>query len=356
MKNNIKIIVILVFILFVSFIPNAKAQEQVKLYLFWGNGCQHCEAEQKYLEKLQQEFANLEITKYEVWYNKDNSSLLNNIAIATNKPLKGVPVTIIGPTIITGFSPETEKQIKRAIEYYTQNKHDDILQQIKDGTYSKKEIIQDTGFLKQEKELSKKATISLPILGHINLINMDLSMAISILGIVTSFSLPVLWLVIFYACIVSIVEQKKKKLILLATGILILGIGGIISTWVDLSFLNWIARIWILLTCLIFTLVKLKKIKLPNSISNILILTISMAIGILINPNCKSILKTLIDTQNLSIFSTVLANVYYAISYLIPYILLLLICYIPWKKISTKKKTLIQLSIMIATIILITFL
>lgn len=354
MKKKIKIIVLL-FLLFLSFIPNVKAEEKVKLYLFWGDGCPHCEAEQKYLENLKQEFDNLEITKYEVWYNEENNSLLKNIAIATNKTLKGVPVTIIGPTIITGFKTETEQQIKRAIEYYTQNKHDDIVQQIKDGTYNKQEIIKDIDFSKQEKKLSRKTTISIPILGHINFKNMDLSITIPILGLLTSFSLPILWLIISYSGIVSTLEQKKKKLMLLIVGLITIGVTGIISAWLNLSFLNWAARIWILLACLIFALVKLEKIKIPNPISNILILTISIAIGILINHDYWNILKTLIDTQKLSVFSSVLANAYYFISYLMPYILILLICHIPWKKISNTNKTLIQLSIFIATIILIIF-
>ena len=107
MKKKIKIIIIA---LLLAFITNVQAEEKVKLYLFWGDGCPHCEAEQEYLADLEQEFDNLEITKYEVWHHEENNNLLKTIATSTNKTLRGVPVTIIGPTIITGFNMEAEKK------------------------------------------------------------------------------------------------------------------------------------------------------------------------------------------------------------------------------------------------------
>lgn len=349
MKKKIKIIIIA---LLLAFIPNVQAEEKVKLYLFWGDGCSHCEAEQEYLADLEQEFDNLEITKYEVWHHEENNNLLKTIATSTNKTLRGVPVTIIGPTIITGFNMEAEKKIKRAIEYYTQNKHDDIVQQIKDGTYKQQEEVPDIEFLTQEKELSTKTTITIPILGKINFKNMDLPITIPILGLLTSLSLPGLWLLISYASMVSTENKKKNKIILLMIGLITIGITGILSAQLNLKLLNCPARIWILISCIIFALIKLQKIRIPNIITNVLIFTISIAIGILINPNYWNILKTLISSQELSFWQATSANLFYFISYLIPYILILFICHTVWKNISKTNRNLIQLSIFIATTLL----
>ena len=65
MVKKIKIFLLLIT-LFIVGIPNVEAKEKVNLYLFWGDGCPHCEAEQEFLTEIEEEFPNLKITKYEV--------------------------------------------------------------------------------------------------------------------------------------------------------------------------------------------------------------------------------------------------------------------------------------------------
>ena len=50
-----------ILLLFIIFTPNISAKEQVNLYLFWGDGCPHCEEEQQYLKELEKEFDTLKI-------------------------------------------------------------------------------------------------------------------------------------------------------------------------------------------------------------------------------------------------------------------------------------------------------
>lgn len=158
MKKVIKLISF-TFIMFLLLIPNTYAKENVNLYLFWGDGCPHCEAEQEFLTEIEEEFPNLKITKYEVWHNQKNQELLNLIASKTNQTLTGVPVTIIGQTTIKGFATPTEQEIKRAVEYYSENKHQDIVKEIQNGTYKQTEEIPDREFKKHEKELNKNTSV-----------------------------------------------------------------------------------------------------------------------------------------------------------------------------------------------------
>ena len=59
MIKKIKYIIIILLVFLMA--PNVNAKEQVNLYLFWGDGCPHCEAEQTYLEELADEFRNLKM-------------------------------------------------------------------------------------------------------------------------------------------------------------------------------------------------------------------------------------------------------------------------------------------------------
>ena len=354
MLKKIKYI-LLVFVMFFLFIPNTTAEEKVTLYLFWGDGCPHCAAEQEYFNTLQEEFPNLEIVKYEVWHNEENQQLLNQIATKTEKSFTGVPVTIIGQTIITGFSTSTEQELRRTVSYYSENTHHDIVQEIKDGTYEQTAEIPDEEFVIQEKKLDENTTLNLPIIGEINFKNFDLMTAIPILGLLASFSLPVLWLIITYAAAISLQKAKKDKLILLPIGLLLIGITSILTAKIEIEAIKWMARIIIIIISALLAIESLQKIKIPKPLQKIILLLLAIAIGLTASPIYSTIVSTLLETNDISTIMNIVIHIGYLIAYIIPYIIILLICHIPWKKLPEHGKQGVQISIMIATILVILF-
>lgn len=354
MLKRIKLVLFTILITFLI-IPNVNAKEKVNLYLFWGDGCPHCAAEEELLTDLEKEYENLSVTKYEVWYHSENNAFLQQIASSTERTFRGVPVTIIGQTVITGFSTETEQEIRRAINYYSENEHHDIVQEIKNGTYQKLEDIPDEEFEKQEQQLSEKTTINLPIVKKIDFKNFELTTAIPILGLLASISLPVLWLITTFASVVSLQQEKKDKIRFLLLGLVLIAISSLLSAIVKINIISWIFRILILLISLLLVLNKLKKVNIPNSIIKIITILLAIMIGWLTPTEYWNILNEVINTRSLSLIVKVLSNIYFLISYLIPYILILLIYHIPWKKISQQGHELIQISVWITTMILIIF-
>ena len=71
-------------LLFCLCIPFVKADETVNLYLFHGDGCPHCAAERDFLEQIQDQYENLDIHLYEVWYNDENQQLMQKVKDALN--------------------------------------------------------------------------------------------------------------------------------------------------------------------------------------------------------------------------------------------------------------------------------
>jgi len=108
----------LLFFLTLFLVPNfVWAEGNVDIYFFYGEGCPHCEQEAFFLDKLAQENINVNIHRYETYYNADNASLLRKIGDELKADVKGVPVTFIEDEYISGYLNEevTGVQIREAI-------------------------------------------------------------------------------------------------------------------------------------------------------------------------------------------------------------------------------------------------
>lgn len=157
MKKYFIYVCILIFTFFLS-ISNVSARE-INLYFFHGDGCPHCADEEEFLEKY--EDSNLNVVRYEVWYNEENSSFLNEISKSMEFDVKGVPVTIIGDTVISGYSDSLSRKIERAIEYYEDdnNEYRDAVSEIENGTYVKEEKEVDKDSFEKKKKNQMKSLL-----------------------------------------------------------------------------------------------------------------------------------------------------------------------------------------------------
>jgi len=80
-------------------------KEKINVYLFWGDGCPHCETAKLVFKKLARdngEYFNL--IEKEVWNNDDNAYLLKSVSEELNAPADGVPYIVIGNKVFGGIS------------------------------------------------------------------------------------------------------------------------------------------------------------------------------------------------------------------------------------------------------------
>jgi len=106
----------LLLVLFILLLPAAFAQEKVEMYFFYGQGCPHCAAAEPFIEELEQKYPELEVHRYEVYFNEENRQLFQKIAIAYGEEIKGVPTFFIDKKVIVGYSQEIAKQIESEVE------------------------------------------------------------------------------------------------------------------------------------------------------------------------------------------------------------------------------------------------
>lgn len=100
-------------------------EEKVNMYLFWGDGCPHCEELMKFLDNIEEEYKDLyNLYKFEVWHNEDNSQLMDQVADKFGKEANGVPFLVIGEESFIGYNEVMNKDIKKAIKEQVKNDFD----------------------------------------------------------------------------------------------------------------------------------------------------------------------------------------------------------------------------------------
>lgn len=214
--------IILLILMFFSFNLNVEAKD-VNLYLFYGEECPHCEAEQKYLDELKEEY-NFNIIKYETWHNEENAKLLESIKAKLNINNPYVPFTVIDDLGLTGFNSNTKVEIENRIKYCLKNNCNDIM----DNTCEEK------------KELSCEENIkTLPILGQVDIKKISLPLVAIVIGFIDGFNPCAMWILIFLiSFLISTGNEKKMKIL----GTTFLTTSGIIYFLFMMAWINITAR------------------------------------------------------------------------------------------------------------------
>ncbi len=90
--------------------------DPVRLYYFWGDGCPICDRQAEFLDRLGEEYPELEIHRFEVWYDDENRQLLQDVAELRGFDVRGVPVTLVSDRYWVGFNAAVASQIRDTVE------------------------------------------------------------------------------------------------------------------------------------------------------------------------------------------------------------------------------------------------
>ena len=205
------------FLVIISFFfINIVSAKEINMYFFYGNGCPHCAAEEKFIENNKELFKNVKIIRYEVWYNDDNKKLLQDVAEKFDIELKSIPVNIIGNTIIKGFdeAAATDKKIKNAINYYLDNDYKDYFQEMLDGNKDTVELNQDAVNYTRKGEKNDTHVIKVPLIGEVNLEDISLGFATVIIGLIDGFNPCAMWVLLFLISVLIGMKDKKRMFII----------------------------------------------------------------------------------------------------------------------------------------------
>ena len=240
-----KKVLFFLFLLIFPLLTFAKEEDELKLYFFHGKGCPHCAEEKKFLNNIKKKYSNLKVIKYEVWYDDSNAELLEKIKNEMDVKGTGVPVTVIGDTIILGYGSGTSEKIRRAIEYYQKEEYRDAVSEILAGTYEKGDSNIDS-FSKMEEKSDKEMTVKIPIFGKVNLKKVSLITAAVVIGFIDGFNPCAMWVLLFLISILIGMKNRRRMWVLgltfLFTSALVYML--IMLSWVQIA-VKITAIIWI---------------------------------------------------------------------------------------------------------------
>lgn len=223
------ICILFVFIIFPQ-IAFAQGKDKINLYFFYGDGCPHCAKEEKFLNLLKKENANIAVFSFETWHDKDNQSLLTKIGKELGITVRGVPLLVIGDQAITGYYDDatTGQQIKKIIDSYVNTGCNDIVAPLLSGAAKQpicahgcennnQECLHDCGcqadFEKNSQEQSK-SNIQVPFLGEINPANFSLPILTLIMAAIDGFNPCAMWALLFLINLLLNMKDKTKMRIL----------------------------------------------------------------------------------------------------------------------------------------------
>ena len=122
--KSLKYLFVLLLVLFaIPFMVYAEGEEttddsnEVKVYLFRGEGCPHCQEAEEWFASIEEEYGHMfKVVDYETWYDEDNAELMKKVAEAKGDEANGVPYILVGSKTWNGFTESYGEEILAEIK------------------------------------------------------------------------------------------------------------------------------------------------------------------------------------------------------------------------------------------------
>lgn len=101
-------------------------ENKLNIYLFWGEGCPHCEEEWKFLNRIAPKYYDkIHVYGFEVWNSKENQKIMNEFKDKLNiSKDSGIPLTIIEDKYYIGYDESYNDEILKLIKNNHKNSKD----------------------------------------------------------------------------------------------------------------------------------------------------------------------------------------------------------------------------------------
>ncbi|MCM8763125.1 MAG: thioredoxin family protein [Candidatus Omnitrophica bacterium] len=238
-----------------------KKGNKVIIYFFWGDGCPHCEHEKPFLEKLKQNYPQVEIKAYETWHNKENLKLYFQLGQAFGVKELSVPATFLGDNVWRGYNDTIAQQIEAKVKNCIEHGCVDAITKINEF-FPGEGIVP---YFPRAKDIGpeEEAVVKLPIFGKIDASKISLPVFTVILGGLDGFN-PCAFFVLLF--LLGMLIQARSRARMLAIGGAFIAVSGAVyfvfmAAWLNLFLLigqlrmiTWIAGI----IALVISLVNIK--------------------------------------------------------------------------------------------------
>ncbi len=206
---------ILVFTIFsfLGFSNNVFADNEVKAYFFFGEGCPHCAKEEAFFESIRDKYPTLEINSFEIYRNKENVSLMKEVSNKLNANANGVPFLVIGDKFLIGYAEGiTNVEIENQIKFGLLNILPDVVGEIIDqkNITSEISINSEQVNLETKTEENEKKFLKLPFIGKVDVYKVSIPVLAITMGVLDGFNPCAMWVLVFLISMLIGMGNRKR--------------------------------------------------------------------------------------------------------------------------------------------------
>lgn len=198
------------------------AEGTVNMYVFWGVGCPHCDAQKPFLRELEARYPGLRVQEMEVAADTRHHALFEDMAAAHGIPAQSVPTVFVGGRAWVGDSPDLRRQIEAQVAFCSRNPCADPWAGV-DG---------------RSLDEGRDYTLTLPWLGGVDLSLQPLVMSTALIALVDGFNPCSLWVLTVLLALVIHSGSRRRVLVVGLTflittaavyGLFVVGVFGVLS-------------------------------------------------------------------------------------------------------------------------------
>ena len=193
----------------------AQPPERVDVYLFWGDGCPHCEREIDLLKRLEEREPRLRVHYLEVWRNAGNLEAYVAVAkrLALDDP--GVPLTLVGDVVMVGYGTDDTSgaELQRRIDACLVNGCPDTIGPVIHGVAKvDANALPASGSIAAERVIPQ--TISLPFFGPVSTTDLSLPVLTIMLAALDGFNPCAMWVLVFLIGLLVGMQDRVRMWVL----------------------------------------------------------------------------------------------------------------------------------------------
>lgn len=109
-----------------------ETDDQITIYFFRGSGCSFCAGFLQFLNSIIGEYGKyFKVEAYEIWQNRNNAKLMEEVADFLGETADGVPFVIIGDRVFSGYMSEYDDLVKQQIKaLYDSDDRYDVMEEM----------------------------------------------------------------------------------------------------------------------------------------------------------------------------------------------------------------------------------
>jgi thiol-disulfide isomerase/thioredoxin len=196
--------------------PPALAADAVNIYLFWREGCPHCEREITYLRRLETEQPAIRVYYFDVWNDAAGRALLVRTGELLGADASSVPFTVVGDAVYSGYLDDTTTGAairQRALQCLAQSCPDSV-RPFLIGNGARQTPPPQDGASPEAAGNAVPASIRLPFLGEVAIKNLSLPLLTIALAALDGFNPCAMWTLLLLLGLLIGMRDRRRRWIL----------------------------------------------------------------------------------------------------------------------------------------------